>query len=112
MPQAPSQRYLEISMEFGNDNHCGRGVVEGTERIPMCNARVGGVVVGLLLLISGFVNAAENNTLTDEEKKAGWKLLFDGKTTDGWRGYKMEKMPAGWRVIDGALVRVQGGEGG
>ena len=36
-------------------------------------------------------------------------MLFDGKTPDGWRGYKMEKMPAGWRVIDGALVRVAGG---
>jgi len=78
----------------------------------MLSARIGGVAIGLLLLVSGFVAAAENNTLSDEEKKAGWKLLFDGKTTDGWRGYKMEKMPPGWRVIDGALVRVQGGEGG
>ncbi|HEV8608010.1 MAG TPA: DUF1080 domain-containing protein [Tepidisphaeraceae bacterium] len=78
----------------------------------MLSARIGGVAVGLLLLVSGIVAAAENNTLTDEEKKAGWRLLFDGKTTDGWRGYKMEKMPPGWKVIDGALVRVQGGEGG
>lgn len=52
------------------------------------------------------------NTLTDAERKAGWKLLFDGKTTTGWRGYKMGKMPPGWSVIDGALVRVAGGEGG
>jgi hypothetical protein len=52
------------------------------------------------------------NTLTDAERKAGWKLLFDGKTTRGWRGYKMDKMPEGWSVIDGALVRVKGGEGG
>jgi cytochrome c len=78
----------------------------------MVSARLGGVAAAFLLLVSGFVKAAENNTLTDEEKKAGWKLLFDGKTTDGWRGYKMEKMPPGWRVIEGALVRVQGGEGG
>src|SRR4051812_25722626 len=69
-------------------------------------------VLILLLLAVVPTARAENNTLTDEEKKAGWKLLFDGKTTDGWRGYKMEKMPTGWRVIDGALVRVQGGEGG
>jgi cytochrome c len=52
------------------------------------------------------------NTLTDEERDAGWRLLFDGQSTDGWRGYKKDAMPPGWKVIDGALVRMQGGEGG
>jgi hypothetical protein len=54
------------------------------------------------------------NTLTDDERQAGWRLLFDGQSTAGWRGYKMEqgKMPPGWKVIDGALVRVSGGAGG
>lgn len=52
------------------------------------------------------------NTLSPPEKEAGWRLLFDGKTTKGWRGYNMEKMPPGWEVIDGALVRVSGGAGG
>jgi hypothetical protein len=57
-------------------------------------------------------SAADPNTLTDAEKKAGWKLLFDGKTTQGWRGYRMDKMPPGWRVADGALIRASGGPGG
>jgi hypothetical protein len=48
----------------------------------------------------------------EAEKKTGWRSLFDGKTTEGWRGYKMDKMPPGWKVIDGALVRVSGGAGG
>jgi cytochrome c len=78
----------------------------------MLSTRIGFVAASLLLVVSGIVAAAENNTLSDEEKKAGWKLLFDGKTTDGWRGYKMEKMPPGWKVIDGSLVRVSGGAGG
>jgi len=56
--------------------------------------------------------SAPLNTLTEAEQKAGWRLLFNGKTTDGWRGYKMDKMPPGWKVIDGALVRVSGGAGG
>jgi len=50
------------------------------------------------------------NTLTRAEREAGWELLFDGRTTGGWRGYNMDEMPDGWRVVDGALTRV--GPGG
>ncbi len=45
------------------------------------------------------------NQLTRSETLAGWKLLFDGKTTDGWRNYQKDKISAGWKVEDGALVR-------
>src|SRR5947199_1959717 len=69
--------------------------------IPMLNARIGAVVAGLFLLFSGFVFAAEPNTLTDDAKKSGWRLVFVGKSTDGWRGYKMEKMAPGGEGIDG-----------
>ena len=48
----------------------------------------------------------EPNTLTAEEKAAGWRLLFDGKTTNGWRAYNGTGMPDGWQVVDGALTRV------
>jgi hypothetical protein len=44
------------------------------------------------------------NTLTAVERALGWKLLFDGKTTDGWRGFRMKNMPKGWHVRDGALT--------
>lgn len=46
------------------------------------------------------------NTLTVAEREAGWELLFDGQTPHGWRGYMMEEMPDGWRVVDGELTRV------
>lgn len=46
------------------------------------------------------------NELSAEERAAGWRLLFDGRTTDGWRGYHREAMPGGWQVIDGLLTRV------
>ncbi len=46
------------------------------------------------------------NTLSAAEQKAGWRLLFDGHTTKGWRGYMKQEMPAGWKVVDGALTRV------
>lgn len=68
----------------------------------------------LLVLLSIIARpvVAQMNSLTPAEKQAGWELLFDGKTTAGWRGYKMQGMPPGWKVIDGALVRVSGGAGG
>jgi hypothetical protein len=47
-----------------------------------------------------------SNMLTPAEQADGWRLLFDGKTTDGWRGYRKATMPAGWQVLDGALTRV------
>lgn len=49
------------------------------------------------------------NSLTAWEKERGWTLLFDGKTTQGWRGFRQQGVPAGWQVVDGALTRVGGG---
>ena len=50
------------------------------------------------------------NTLTAAEKAAGWRLLWDGKTTDGWRSAKSESFPAqGWSLKAGALVTTENG---
>ena len=46
------------------------------------------------------------NTLPDAAREAGWELLFDGQSTDGWRGYMMDAVPDGWQVLDGELTRV------
>jgi hypothetical protein len=45
------------------------------------------------------------NTLTDQERAAGWRLLFDGTTFTGWRGYRLPagQVPECWRIQDGAL---------
>jgi alpha-3'-ketoglucosidase len=50
------------------------------------------------------------NTLSAEEREAGWELLFDGSTMSGWRGYNRDDLPAGWVAQDGMLTR--SGEGG
>lgn len=46
---------------------------------------------------------APDNTLTPAEKASGWNLIFDGKTTAGWGGFKSPAPAAGWKVVDGAL---------
>ena len=51
------------------------------------------------------------NTLSRKEKQEGWKLLFDGKTMNGWRGAYLDSLPTkGWEVKDGILmVQASGG---
>lgn len=49
------------------------------------------------------------NTLTAEERAAGWRLLFDGRTTNGWRGFRQDRVPDGWTVEDGTLTRAAAG---
>lgn len=51
------------------------------------------------------------NMLTEKEQQEGWKLLFDGKTTDGWRNYRKEGINPGWKVVDGALTWTTRGAG-
>ena len=46
---------------------------------------------------------AAHNTLTSEEVQDGWVLLFDGKTTDGWKNWN-EDTVTGWVVEEGCLV--------
>ncbi len=44
------------------------------------------------------------NTLSAREQQSGWKLLWDGRTTTGWRGARRTTFPAnGWEVKDGVL---------
>jgi len=53
------------------------------------------------------------NSLSDFEVRAGWKLLFDGKSSDGWKGaYKQSFPEKGWEIRDGILKVLQssGGE--
>jgi hypothetical protein len=49
-------------------------------------------------------SALQPNTLTAKEKKEGWTLLFDGKTTNGWHTYNRDTVSRNWKVVDGTLV--------
>jgi len=60
--------------------------------------------IWLILFLSVVVVPARaaDNTLTDQEKQAGWQLLFDGKTTTGWMTPKEEPLPVS-HVQEGSL---------
>ncbi|HEX4000544.1 MAG TPA: DUF1080 domain-containing protein [Pirellulales bacterium] len=49
---------------------------------------------------------AAPNTLSSAEKAAGWQLLFDGKSLDGWRTFGRKDVLPGWVVKDGTLACV------
>src|SRR3954466_748893 len=75
------------------------------------------VPVLALSLISLSSSAQKINTLTAKEKKAGWKLLFDGTDKAGWHTYLKNEATASWTVVDGALTtddaaKKNGAEGG
>ncbi len=51
------------------------------------------------------IHELEPNTLTEQEKADGWKLLWDGKTTAGWHSPNKATFPAkSWRIADGVLM--------
>jgi len=54
-------------------------------------------------------SSTNQNSLSDAERAAGWRLLFDGKTTAGWRNYGKKTISDGWVAQDGALSRVGAG---
>jgi cytochrome c len=57
----------------------------------------------VLLMAYGVTETLAQNTLTSKEKKDGWKLLFDGKTTTGWRNFNSKTVGSAWKVADGTL---------
>ena len=64
-----------------------------------------------LLASANALSATAPNTLSEIDRKLGWRLLFDGKTLDGWRNFRKQAPSDGWQVIDSALVRAKKGAG-
>ena len=58
----------------------------------------------MLALLASAVLLQSPNVLSADETKAGWKLLFDGKTTAGWHNFKREGVAPGWVVKEGVLT--------
>jgi hypothetical protein len=61
-------------------------------------------LISLSLLVVPSLLDAQHNSLTPDERKAGWVLLFDGSDTSRWRGTASEGFPSYcWTVDDGCL---------
>jgi len=61
--------------------------------------------VSLIIFCSALaIPSMAQNTLTDKEKKDGWKLLFDGTSTKGWKTFNSDSAVTAWKVADGALM--------
>jgi cytochrome c len=69
-------------------------------------AAVGLAAALLFVAPAAFADAPAHNTLTPAEQAAGWKLLFDGRTLNGWREFKKTTIGPGWQVVDGAITLV------
>lgn len=53
-------------------------------------------------IVSNYI-VAQDNILTSQKKQQGWKLLFDGKTTNGWHTYGYNTVGKAWNIEDGSL---------
>jgi hypothetical protein len=57
-----------------------------------------------------FVRNTLPNDLSEVERKQGWRLLWDGRSSSGWRRAKGEAFPTkGWRMSNGELIVTGGG---
>lgn len=55
-------------------------------------------------------NSYLTNQLSERELNEGWELLWDGKTTEGWRGAKLDQFPEeGWSIAEGELIVADAG---
>jgi hypothetical protein len=92
----PYQANFEISQK--RTSLIGPGVTGRQERPWMA-----ALSMALLVAVSSALGA-DAKAPGDQDAASGWKLLFDGKTTQGWRSFKKQSFPeAGWIVEDGWL---------
>jgi len=58
----------------------------------------------LVFMLACSNGSERHNTLSDQEKKDGWTLLFNGTTMDGWHLFNRGNIPSAWSVDSGNLI--------
>ncbi len=84
-----------------------------TRRMTLRRAILPAILLVMTPALGGRTAIADTppNTLSEAERRGGWRLLFDGRSTEGFRNYGTEGISPGWVVEDGALVRSGTGAG-
>ena len=84
---------------------------------PKCQDHLGSICNGPRVvtssgLLGGLYESSESqNSLTPDEQSAGWRLLFDGKTFNGWRGLGYDTVPsAHWKIENGTIRKLADGQ--
>jgi hypothetical protein len=65
--------------------------------------KISSQMVAMLLILLFSNNLQAQNKLSEQEKSEGYVLLFDGTSTDGWRGFQKDHVPSKWVVEEGTL---------
>ena len=72
--------------------------------IKRTNLNLCGLFLAACIAFLGITSCQEkHNILTEAEKAAGWKLLFDGETMNGWKDYNGKTLTQPWHVVDGCI---------
>jgi hypothetical protein len=76
-------------------------VIPGLINKPFMKKQVNVVSICIAVFCTFFVSAClsrseQHKTISDQEKKDGWALLFDGKTMNGWHVFNRGNIPSAW----------------
>jgi membrane dipeptidase len=98
------QRAEDVAAEVRSESAPGTNNVAagaGFVPLPACDALPAGQVA---YSKDGVVDAASTNNELAPDERGNWQLLFDGRTTRGWRGFDSKVIPRAWHVEAGALT--------
>ncbi len=97
--------------DFEIPNKTGAGQQEAPSAGPILLQNHGSAVRFRNIWITPMNETGPANTLTETEKRDGWELLFDGKTSSGWTSTRQPIFPSqGWTIHDGMIIVNPGGE--
>ena len=102
--------FIALQVHGIGDNKALEGKTVSWKNIRICTEDIEGYLTSTGRR-APIVNTVDN-TIAPDEAKAGWALLWDGKTSNGWRGAKLSTFPEkGWAMEDG-ILKVKKGNGG